>query len=299
MAGIIAKVTASIPEEKKTEIQELALSSWINEPAWRNLLDTWKELLNSDRLLADKFVQLMKSLQEKAVFCSMTVAMVVAQKIYALMLLQQMCSKYKEQDLQRLLENYPWILHPTYDKYQANKTIKTFALTAYNQRYHPTSTENDGIRPDFIFYSESENDILVVELKHPNEDLIQENYTQLSGYINLLTEKYPTYEIKGMLIGHNVKGIVNNSPKIIDIKDWDEVIKDSFTLHSSLLKTIIEKTPVSGEDSRIDRLIPLFKEKNIKEFLQGIKRLGDQHILNVLSKFDGYLEEDASNSLAK
>ena len=300
VAGIIAKVTAAIPEEKKAEVQELALSSWINEPAWRNLLDTWKELLNSDTLLADKFVQLMKNLQEKAVFCSMTVAMVVAQKIYALVLLQQMCNKYKEQDLQRLLESYPWILHPTYDKYQANKTIKTFALKTYKQRYHvEASTDNDSLRPDFIFYSESENDILVVELKHPNEDLIQENYTQLSAYIDLITEKYPTFEIKGFLIGHNAAGIKNKSPEAIVIKDWDEVIKDSFTLHSSLLKTIIEKTPVSGKDSRIDRLIPLFKEKNIKEFLQGIKQLGDQHILNVLSKFDSYLEEDSDNPLEK
>ncbi|WP_428065372.1 Shedu anti-phage system protein SduA domain-containing protein [Candidatus Proelusimicrobium volucris] len=300
VASIIAKVTASIPEEKKEEIQELALSSWINEPAWRNLLDTWKELLNSDTLFADKFVQLMKSLQEKAVFCSMTVAMVVAQKIYALALLQQMCNKYKEQDLQRLLESYPWILHPTYDKYQANKAIKTFALTAYKQRYNvAASTDNDSLKPDFIFYSESENDILVVELKHPNEDLIQENYTQLSVYIDLLTEKYPTREIKGILIGHNVAGIKNKSPQAIIVKDWDEVIKDSFTLHSSVLKTIIEKTPVSGKDSRIDRLILLFKEKNIKEFLQGIKKLGDQHVLNVLSKFDDYLKDDSNDSIEK
>lgn len=91
--------------------------------------------------------------------------------MYALTQLYRRIKLGKETQLQKLIEEFPWILGNHYDHFIANRTLKKICLEANEIRViankHLIKTENyENNRPDFVFFSTtSDKEILIVELK--------------------------------------------------------------------------------------------------------------------------------------
>jgi hypothetical protein len=103
-------------------------------------------------------------------------------------------------------------------------------------------------KPDFVFLSSpEERQIVVVELKNPQEDLSIDNRRQLEDYMAWFEAHYPEVIIHGYLIGRKP---ANMTPKYtgMTILPWTDVLAKSRARNLELLAAMLLRTGGSGGD---------------------------------------------------
>lgn len=256
---LLSQITPRMGKDEiaKTELLKAVSEAWVQKPMQKLVKDLWQELGETGKLAPEAFADVVKRLSAHGVPESLNLAIVFAQRAFALTKLHEYVHTGTETNLQRLIERFPWIIEPDAAVLTANQTLKTVADKYGQENSFSSGTRapigtSDRNRPDFVFLSSpEERDILVVELKSPTEDLTIENRRQLEDYLSYLEAIYPEARRSGILVGKNpgkkVKAEYNNF-KVIE---WSEVLRLSRARNLELLAAmLLQATSGAGGDSR-------------------------------------------------
>lgn len=158
----------------------------------------------------------------------------------------------KEQELQNILEDAPWLVNPVWEVITANQSFKSFRVAFeawYKNKYGEeivttTNISHPSKRPDFIFLH-AENALKIVEIKPPKHDFNDEDWKRLNNYYDAVED---FLETKGdfkeifpngfqiILVTDNVKIADSSNSKAMDhltdkgaliIRDWERILKDT------------------------------------------------------------------------
>ena len=96
-----------------------------------------------------------------------------------------------EAEMQKILEEAPWLINPQWTILQFNKTLENFreAFESWYEKNHraaimtTTAIKGPKKRPDFILISASDG-VEIVEIKKPGHRLTADEFERLLGYLN-------------------------------------------------------------------------------------------------------------------
>ena len=263
---LLSEITPSLGKDSKAkEDATRAISeAWLQRPMRKLVKDLWDEIGRDGDVPADVFTRTIERLSKSTVPESLNLAVVFAQRVFALARLHEYVHHGIEPDLQKLIEKFPWIIEPDIAVLTADRALKTAVRRAEDEGQIPTgrrtivggvSEEN---RPDFVFLSSPEKKIIVVvELKSPQEDLTIDNRQQLSDYLTWFEAHYPDAELKGLLVGRNGSHIEEKHVDITIIP-WTEVLEKSRARNLELLSAMLVTTAHYAEgDTRVKQALEL------------------------------------------
>ncbi|MBV7434391.1 ATP-binding protein [Cardiobacteriaceae bacterium TAE3-ERU3] len=253
-------------------------SAWLHEPAKQMIQNLWNQLKENDEN-SIQFLKVIENIYEYLIPEALSASSIMAQKIYALSKLHQLSLSGIEEQLQVLLEYFPWIINFEYDKLVANKSLKTLAMEAIDLDYIPAYGEtketlaewkgSTKTRPDFCFFNtQDQKEFLVVELKNPQIQLNSTNLLQLQSYIAWLKGKFPTAKVRGYLIGVGSKNL-ENTDTAIAVMDWTELCLHSRRTYLEHLAAMIEGAKDIANPQRIYNLFDLAGDE-AKELLHRV-----------------------------
>lgn len=279
--AIINMISGIGPQIDKDEVfQEKIISTitsaWIHRPARQLIKDLWDNIdssLSNEELIIDTIGKLNDFLVPE----SLSVAVTVSQRIYALSKLYQLKLTGNENQMQYLIEEFPWILSPNLTQLTANEAMTTMIKKAANDGLIATGRnlseelKKDGnLKPDFSLLSNAnETKIIIVELKSPEIDLNTHHRQQLGCYLDYIEEHYPEADLKGWLVGKNPNNAVKASDTRMDIITWDSLFQQSRKEHLELLAAMLNGAKDYTDDSRLADSI----EFGGSETLELLKRM--------------------------
>ncbi len=136
--------------------------------------------------------------------------MVFAQRIFALDQLQERIAHNRETDLQKLIEEFPWILSNNYDRFIPRVSLRKIVAQAetngelQSRRIHTLPPNGGNTMPDFAFFSDAEERrILVVELKGPQATAAWAEHEQLWSYVSYLQSINGDRSVSGILVARD------------------------------------------------------------------------------------------------
>lgn len=164
-----------------------------------------------------------------------------------------------ELEMQKILEEAPWLIEPRWTILQSNSTLDNFrsGFESWYKRKHGgvaiTTTAIGGAttRPDFILISAS-NAVEIVEIKKPNHKMSAKEFERLHGYIEDIN-KY-IEENKDVAPGVDrchltlvcdkvdLTGLVKDSfeyrvgQREISAKTWEELLSGAKTAHEDFIR---------------------------------------------------------------
>jgi len=256
IADLLSNITPKLGknEQAKDELIVAVTEAWVQKPMRRLIHDLWSRFDSSDMSVI-AFSRVIAELKEHTVPESLGLAVTFAQRAYALRTLHNRVNFGTETDLQRLIERFPWIIEPDKQQLTANQQLRTVVMEAekrglFHEGVHGRKEEvMDEKRPDFVFLSTTEDkEILVVELKNPQEDLTIDNREQLHKYLVHLERQYPNSEISGMLVG---SGSVKTTNNAIQVVTWKAILQRSYARHVDLLAAMLAPGIEAGDDDRM------------------------------------------------
>ena len=279
----------------KRRLVDAMSAAWVQKPMRRLVRDLWESVGKSDDMPPTAFTSLIERLSAHSVPESLNLAVVFAQRAFALTQLYDYVHHGSEVNLQRLLERFPWIVEPDLAVLTANQQLRTAVKKAEGLGQIPTGRRvnvggvPDANKPDFVFLSSpSDRQIVVVELKNPQADLTIENRAQLQDYLMWLEAHYPNAERRGYLIGRKPSGMVSRYEGL-KIVPWTEVLERSRGRHLELLGAMLirsggggvgdmrvaDAVDLGGGDARdlLDRLA--LEHKEIRELMNGFPVAGE------------------------
>ena len=191
----------------------------------------------------------------------MSLAVTFAQRAYALGLLDDLVHRGKEPDLQKLIERFPWIIDPAYEKLTANQMLATVvdkaAASGLMASRMPTGSVeiNEKFRPDFVFLSDQDrSEILVVEIKSPQEELTIANREQVHSYLVFIEQTYPQSKRNGILIGSMPNGLETIPYKDMTVCSWTDLFIKSRRGHIELLAAMLKRSSPDDNDDRVHQI---------------------------------------------
>ncbi len=266
-------------ENLQNEVISTLTSAWTHRPTRSIIKNLW-DRLDREILCEEQFLSTLNDIHKYLVPESLSLSISVAQKIYALTQLNKLSINGTENQLQALLENFPWILGAEEGKVFANQQLKKLASEAARQGSMPshgstkkelqkTAEDYDSTtRPDFcIFSDENKKTIIVVELKSPLIPLEYSHLLQLLSYFYWLKQHYKDANIKGYLIGQNPGGAINSTDPNISVLTWENICIKSRKDYLDLLATMISGVSEHYDDSRIKDVFE-FGGKETQELLK-------------------------------
>ncbi len=263
---LVSKITPSIgkDEDAKDRLVQVVSKAWVQEPMRELVSDLWEQIGDQEEVPPSVFSDLVQRLSDFSVPESLSLAVVFAQRAYALAKLHEHVHNGIETDLQLLIERFPWIIEPDLAVLTANQALKTAVNRAAETGQIPTGRRvavagvPDRNRPDFVFLSSpEERQIVIVELKNPQEDLTIDNRAQLTDYMQYFEAHYSDADIHGVLVGRNPG---NLPPKFegLRIVQWTDVLKASRARHLELLAAMLVQSGGNAKgDSRVNAAIEL------------------------------------------
>lgn len=266
IVNLVSSITPSLgkDEDEKKRLVKAVSDAWIQTPMRKLVRDLWENLGKDGALPPATFAKVIESLSLHSVPESLNLAVVFAQRAFALTRLHDYVHHGTETNLQNLIEKFPWIIDPDRAVLTANQQLKTAINKAVELGQIPQGRRSNvgGIpetnKPDFVFLSSPESkQIVIVELKNPQEDLTIANRKQLEDYMTWFEEHYPDSEIKGFLIGRNPNKM---PPKYagVTILAWTDVLQRSRARNLELLAAMLMKTGIGGQaDARLADAIEL------------------------------------------
>lgn len=295
--GIISLLGEITPRLSKDNAQteqlaETLTRAWVHQPTRRMVKDLWERLSESET--ADDFATTVHELGRHMVPEALTLSVSVAQRIFAITELESTIFHKGETALQELIEQFPWILDPTYHKFTANKPLKTHVLKAVDEeglspsRYMPTKDNevfSGATKPDFVFFSNTEDtEILVVELKNPQNELTLENLFQLESYTGYLKIHRSGVNLRSLLVGNGDKKKFDSEIKpYCSVQNWDEILLKSRLQHAYLLAALLGQSNPDPQDTRIG-LIKEFGGAATRELLTRFSQR-DERLRDLMDVF--------------
>lgn len=271
-------------EAKEQAINSMA-AAWIHAPTRKQTQQLWIRLVQEHGMQPEEFLKVVECLKETMVPEAMSLAVTVAQRIGAISALKKIIDSGKnETTLQKLIERFPWLLGPEWEKLTANQQIKTLIKEYAKDFYEVDETDKDKLltrKPDFVFLSDvsKDTDIIVVEIKGPeHEKTLQPNeFFQLREYLDVIQVREkpgrPDLNLQGILIGHESGGFENPDGRI-KIKTWNEVFLSARKLHISYLASLLKASNPAANDKRI-KMIADFAGKEAMELLKSMNVIVD------------------------
>ena len=160
-----------------------------------------------------------------------------------------------EPDLQRLLENAPWLIEPKWTVLQANQALDTFRKTfetwykdKTGKSVKTTAKGGEPQRPDFIMLS-IEGRLEIVEIKRPNHELDSDEFGRLHGYIRKMDACLnENREYRKFFSGVHAT-LICDGLKLDDIvqDSYDRLVEQS-TLQRKTWKDMLFETKQAHED---------------------------------------------------
>jgi histidine kinase/DNA gyrase B/HSP90-like ATPase len=280
---LVSRITPRMgkDEEAKVKLIRAVSDAWVQKPMQKLVRDLWSELGETDKLPPDAFAGIVTKLSVHGVPEALNLAVVFAQRAFALTKLHEYVHHGIELDLQRLIERFPWIIEPDAAVLTANQTLRAVVKRAEEEGQIPTGRRtnvggtSDGNRPDFVFLSSpEEKDIVVVELKNPQQDLTIENRRQLEDYLSFLEAHYPNAKISGVLVGRNPSKM-KEKYEGTQIVEWTEVLKRSRARHLELLAAMLIQ---AGDGTKGDARIQGAMLLGGPEAKQMLDKLAEHHV---------------------
>lgn len=257
--------------------------AWTHEPTRRLTKDLWTEIFanNPDTQI---FPGLIKRLRDSLVPEAMGLAVTVSQRVAAITAMRRMIEKDEtETHLQRLVELFPWLLGPQWERLTANQTIRT--LVTSKHKPDPTAggwalpVSKGALKPDFVFLSDvgEQSEIVVFELKGPEcgKSLQFSEYQQLREYLDIIRQVYTQREIKvrGVLVGHD-KGGFEESDNRIEVVTWSAVLASARSMHVSYLGALLKASEPGATDARLKQIADFGGQETL-ELLNRLAVIGD------------------------
>lgn len=296
LVGLLSQVTPNLDKDEETRDRLIlaGTQAWLHRPIREMIKKIWDGTMTSG-LTGDQLSVFIEKLNEHSVPESLSLAVSFAQRGYALSLLYELIHHKREVDLQKLIESFPWILHPDMEKLTANQQLKTTAEKAAKEGLIPSRTNpiSSGADPedraDFVFFTNVESTkLVIVEIKNPRNDLTIENREQLTAYMAYFEQLYGGKTIiEGKLIGSNPKG-VSNPRKDVTILCWQDVFIQSRHGHIELLAAMLAGAYPDPNDARLKEVIE-FGGEQTWELLDRMAKANEN--LNDLFRRFGNLRE--------
>lgn len=253
-------------EQLQNEVITQLTSAWTHRPT-RSIIKSLWDRIESSEGNEDEFIQTLNDITKYLVPESLSLSVSVSQRIYALTKLHELSLVGTENQLQALLESFPWILGSDKGKVYANTALKELARKAVLDGLLPAhgdtaknikNSESSGTRPDFAFFSDqNKSTIIIVELKSPQVPLLNQHVLQLLTYFYWMKDHYPTAKITGYLIGKNSGSAIKCDDPNIHIKTWDEICLYSRKDYLELLASMLNGISEHYDDSRVYDVIEL------------------------------------------
>jgi hypothetical protein len=185
--------------------------------------------------------------------------------------------KQNEKVIQRLFEEAPWLIDPTYTQFltadtEVNVLFDRLAKELEIDDHAPAGSESNEDRPDltFLLGNVSLNRLVIVELKSANLPLEEKHRTQLLSYMEtaeawLAERNHSGIQVHGHLIGTKAppdsrsRGVVALRREIRQagpdadwtVRDYLEVLEDTEAAHKEVLeiqRRAEEKDKAEGDD---------------------------------------------------
>ncbi len=249
-------------EDAKNGVTESMTAAWTHEPMRKLTKTLWDQVFAVPGVDAAAFAILVEELRKSLVPEALGLAVTVAQRVAAITAMSKMIEAEKtETDLQRLIEEFPWLLGTEWEKLIANQRIKTLVADKYKPDLDgggwDIKTAEAALKPDFVFLSDAgaEKEIVVFELKGPEmgKSLLWPEYVQLRGYLDILSRVYTTHKVRGVLVGHE-RGGFEKSDTRISVVTWSEVLLNARSLHVSYLAALLNVSKPDKGDARMKQI---------------------------------------------
>jgi len=248
-------------EEAKDKTTAGFKAAWTHEPTRRLTKELWAQVFSKSEVDSNVFASLVERLKDSLVPEAMGLAVTMAQRIAAITAMRTMIEFDKtETHLQRLLEQFPWLLGPNWERLTANQTIRTLITSK-----HKPNTDNGGwsltgtqaaLKPDFVFLSDiGEKEIVVFELKGPEsgKTLNINEYHQLREYLDIINGAYVDVDVRGILVGHDSGGFKETDTRI-KVEKWADVLARARGMHISYLAALLQASEPGITDARLQQI---------------------------------------------
>jgi hypothetical protein len=286
LAELLSEILPSLAndEDAKDRTTKSFTEAWTHAPTRLLTQSLWKQVfssLNSDSMV---FAEIVENLRKSMVPEAMGLAVTMAQRVAAITVMRRMIEEDKtETHLQRLVETFPWLLGPQWERLTANQEIRTLV----EKKHKPDESMGEwfisdkklALKPDFVFLSDggSQKEFIVFELKGPEagKSLQPVEYEQLSQYLRIIRGVYADLNIvvKGVLVGHD-KGGFETPDNRITVKTWSEVLIEARNLHVSYLQALLLASDPSASDLRLQQISD-FGGKETMELLSRLAPVGE------------------------
>lgn len=322
LAELLNEVLPSLAddEETKNKATRSFAEAWTHAPTRILTQSLWKKVFASMDSDSAVFAELVENLRKSMVPEAMGLAVTMAQRIAAITVMRKMIDNNKtETHLQRLIESFPWLLGPQWEKLSANENIRTLCKAAEKFGVPPDPSvpaqSEDSLKPDFVFLSDpgEEKEFIVFELKGPEsgKTLTPAEYHQLAGYINTIRSKFPSPNIRvsGVLVGAEKGGIYAYHNDII-VRTWSEVLLDARHLHVSYLKALLIASNPDANDLRMQQIADFGGKETVdllerfaplasfdKVILESLEAIGGKAELFIPTEINGATKSDAAMRL--
>jgi Histidine kinase-, DNA gyrase B-, and HSP90-like ATPase len=284
LADLLSELLPSFgnDEEAKDKATQTMKSAWVHEPTRQLTKRLWKQVFSEGDMESAVFSDLVDKLRDSLIPEAMSLAVTMAQRIAAITAMRKMIESEKtETHLQRLVEKFPWLLGPEWEKLTANQAIRTLVRDKHKPN-RPAGEwalgETDGgLRPDFVFLSDlgEQEQIIVFELKGPEagKTLQISEYHQLRQYLDIIEGAYPHLTVEGRLIGHDIGGF-RESDNRIKVGRWSEILGKARLMHASYLGALLSASEAGATDERIKQIAD-FGGKETMELLDKLHEMSN------------------------
>lgn len=286
LAELLSEILPSLAddEEAKDRTTKSFTEAWTHAPTRLLTQNLWKQVFSSLDSDSAVFAEIVDNLRKSMVPEAMSLAVTMAQRVAAITVMRRMIEEDKtETHLQRLVEAFPWLLGPQWERLTANQEIRT--LIEKKHKPDPAMGEwsladkKYGLKPDFVFLSDggAQKEFIVFELKGPEagKALQPVEYEQLSQYLRIIRGVYAdlSISVKGVLVGHD-KGGFETPDQRITVKTWAEVLIEARNLHVSYLKALLLASDPGASDLRLQQISD-FGGKETMELLSRLAPVGE------------------------
>lgn len=298
LAELLSEVLPNLAndEEAKDRATKSFTEAWTHAPTRLLTKSLWEKVFSSLNSDSSVFADLVENLRKSMVPEAMGLAVTMAQRIAAITVMRRMIEQDKtETHLQRLIETFPWLLGPKWERLTANESIKTLVT----QKHKPDEGSGEWsivgdkikLKPDFVFLADpgGQEEFVVFELKGPEagKTLQPNEYEQLSEYLKIIRGVYTGKKIvRGLLVGHDKGGFEEHDTRI-EVKTWAEVLTEARSLHVEYLRALLRASDPSATDARLKQIAD-FGGKETMELLSRLAPVGNfpNVITDMLDLFD-------------
>lgn len=290
LVKILSEITPVLPPaaETRANVTEALTDAWLHKPARDMINKLWEQLREATEG-TENIGPIIESIREYMVPEAMSTTVTLSQRAFALTVLYNLINAGTEPDLQKLIESFPWLVGPNGEYLTANQTLKKVVSEAEKDGRLPRQSDKDSsavkdtIKPDFVLLSNSElNDIIVVEIKSPQNDLTLENREQLHSYMTFLEQKYSGARIKGILVGNSPSGV---EMKHVDMvwMSWRELFSNAKAAYAEIIASMISGYADSSRDLRVREIHSYGGD----EIWNALKKLSerDSHLHQLMTEF--------------